>query len=196
VPKKNLLLVVGAGSSVEFGILSLAAVRGTINIAIQTAIPLLGLSLRVPADPAQVGTRGWSLPGRTKGTPANSNASMGTRPLRKPPMPLPASRGFFLYRAALRDFEERLVMATRPRKLSSASGPIQDTLAKTPISLDLIEEFQKASRTRPAKAGTRALAAGKVKPETFNVIIEFNRSYPGGIDRGSTDAPRCLSQSY
>ena len=83
-------------------------------------------------------------------------------------------------------------MATRPRKLSSASGPIQDTLAKTPISLDLIGEFQKAGKKRPAKAGTRALAPGKVKPETFNVIIEFNRSFPGGI----AAARRTLLDAY
>jgi hypothetical protein len=41
VPKKKLLLVVGAGASVEFGIPSVAAVRGIISSAIQTRYPLL-----------------------------------------------------------------------------------------------------------------------------------------------------------
>lgn len=39
--KKRLLLVVGAGASVEFGMSSAAAVRGIINNAIQTRYPLL-----------------------------------------------------------------------------------------------------------------------------------------------------------
>jgi hypothetical protein len=41
VPKKKLLLVVGAGASVEFAIPSVAAVRGIISSAIQTRYPLL-----------------------------------------------------------------------------------------------------------------------------------------------------------
>lgn len=41
MPKKKLLLVVGAGASVEFGMPSVAAVRGIISSAIQTRYPLL-----------------------------------------------------------------------------------------------------------------------------------------------------------
>ncbi|HXZ00396.1 MAG TPA: hypothetical protein VEI03_10375 [Stellaceae bacterium] len=41
MPKKKLLLVVGAGASVEFGIPTVAAVRGIISSAIQTRYPLL-----------------------------------------------------------------------------------------------------------------------------------------------------------
>ena len=41
MPKKKLLLVLGAGASVDFGIPGVAAVRGIINSAIQTRYPLL-----------------------------------------------------------------------------------------------------------------------------------------------------------
>jgi hypothetical protein len=44
VPKKKLLLVVGAGASVDFGMPSVAAVRGIINSVIQTRYPLLNVS--------------------------------------------------------------------------------------------------------------------------------------------------------
>ncbi len=80
-------------------------------------------------------------------------------------------------------------MASRPRKPESTQGSIEDTLAKSRISLDLVAEFEDRDRERESErkkrgrttASAESRARASAAPETYNVIIEFNRSYPGGI---------------
>ena len=76
------------------------------------------------------------------------------------------------------------VMASQPRKPSSAPNSIQKTLAKSLISLDLLGEFEKSRGKKRTKAiaATEAGPPDAVKRRTFNVIVEFNRSFPGGIE--------------
>jgi serine protease AprX len=85
-------------------------------------------------------------------------------------------------------------MASQPEEASSAPQSIQATLAKSRISLDLLSEIEKREleskqkeidskrkkRTK-AVAATDAVIPEVVEPNTFDVIIEFNRSFPGGI---------------
>jgi subtilisin family serine protease len=54
------------------------------------------------------------------------------------------------------------------------AGDIQDILTKTRIAPDLLAGMDAARTTRAAKAAV-------AKPPMFDVIIEFNRNFPGGI---------------
>jgi serine protease AprX len=73
-------------------------------------------------------------------------------------------------------------MARSTRRPSSAAKPpgsaplgeVQNVLTKTRIAPDLLAGMDTTSSKRTAKA----VAA---KPPMFDVIIEFNRSFPGGI---------------
>lgn len=66
-------------------------------------------------------------------------------------------------------------MVTRQRKTSDSAKSIQDNLAPTRISLALLDEFEKSrKRQKSLKKDTNA------EINRFKVIIDFNRSFPGG----------------
>ena len=80
-------------------------------------------------------------------------------------------------------------MSTRPRKIPDDHKSIQDTLVKSHISLELLAAItaRQKKKTKRKKLANKAPATGAeaplsvATPDLFEVIIEFNQSFPRGI---------------
>ncbi len=98
---------------------------------------------------------------RSRKRPSGSDATQGPTSSRTPPQP---------------DATQGAGSATTPSDLDATqardAARIRDVLTKTRISPDLLVQLS-AKRTNAAVQAE--------KPEALNVIIEFNRNFPGGI---------------